>query len=865
MAQKENTSSGISNKVVRWLWYAWLAAVALVCLIFLILSFNLPSFEELENPNINLASIVYAEDGRVLGKYYIENRESIDYKELNPYLVQALVSTEDSRFYKHNGIDFIALGRVIGKSVLLGRREQGGGSTISQQLAKLLFDRPDLDGGKISRVFTMVGVKFKEWLTATRLERSYTKEEIIAMYLNQFDFINGAHGIQAASQIYFGKNQDKLTVEESALLIGMLKNPSLYNPNRFVDNATSRRNVVLNRMESADHLSEAQCDSLKTLEVDMSNFKRDMHSDGPAPYFRMELTKWLKDLFNDEKYRKPDGSKYNIYKDGLKIYTTINLDMQKHAEAAMKEHLADVQKRFFRHWGDLDPWTYGADKRQKEIRKESLNNRIRESERYEQTWQSIMGQLAEAVTERYDIASFRDKDIINMVNEESKQGTLRKMVASKLLSQSRADAYEKIMKSDRWEEIKKKWNTFEVKIKKDFNTKREMRVFAYNDEGEKTVEMTPLDSIKYHRKILQCGSLGVEPQTGKVKFWVGGADHKYFKFDHIESRRQVGSTFKPFVYSSAIALQGLSPCQEYIDKQYTIPANDPNFGLPEPWSPANADGKFYNQPYNLYHGLLYSKNSISIRLMMELGSVEPVIGLINNMGIDSSLKYPNGGYVVPRVPSICLGSADLTVMEMTGAYTVFANNGVYSKPIFVVHVEDKNGKTIYQSHEEHQIALNPHYNYVMVDMLRNNTATGFGFGGVTCEYGGKTGTTNDYTDCWFLGITPNLVVGTWVGGEDPWIRFMDLANGQGSINAKPFFGKMLKRIQEDPNLEEWDDFARFLEPPGELEIELDCDKYKQKKSEFELEAEQRKLDQQDELFEDELDLELDEELLDEEI
>ena len=836
------------------MWYIWLGAILIVALIFLALSFNLPSFEELENPDINLASIVYSDDGRPFGKYYIENRESIDYKDLNPLLVQALISTEDSRYYTHSGIDFIALGRVVGKSVLLGRREQGGGSTISQQLAKLLFDRPDLSGGKLVRTLKIVGVKFKEWLTATRLERSYTKEEIIAMYLNQFDFVNGAHGIQAASQIYFGKNQDQLDVEEAATLIGMLKNPSLYNPNRFPENAKTRRNVVLNRMESSDHLTEPQCDSLKNLELDMSNFKRDMHSEGPAPYFRMELTKWLKDLLTDEKFRKTDGSKYNIYKDGLKVYTTINLDMQIHAEETMFEHMKKVQERFFRHWGNLDPWTYRADRRQRAIRNQSLNNRIRESERYLVTWQNIMGSIEEEIKEQYGLPSFSDNDIKNMLNEERRSGTIRKLVASKSLSESRAKAYRKIMDSDLWEDLKKKWNNFEVKIKKSFNTKRKMTVFAYNEAGEKTVEMTPLDSIKYHRKILQCGSLGVEPQTGKVKFWIGGVDHKYFKYDHVQSRRQVGSTFKPFVYSAAIALQGLSPCQEYVDKQYTIPANDPNFELPRPWSPNNADGKFYDQPYNLYHGLLYSKNSISVRLMMELGSVEPVIGLIHNMGIDSSLKYPDGSYVVPRVPSIALGSADLTVMEMTGAYTTFANNGVYSKPIFVTRIEDKNGKMIYRSHEEHKIALNPQYNYVMVDMLRNNTATGFGFEGVTCEYGGKTGTTNDFTDCWFMGITPNLVVGTWVGGEDPWIRFLDLANGQGSINAKPFFGQFIKRVQEDKDIESWDDFATFPKPPGELEIELDCEKYKQKRSELEIQAEEERLNQQDEIFEDELEL-----------
>ena len=846
-------TSSFSRQIIRWLWLLWAAGVIVVFLIFFMLSFNLPSFEELENPKINLASVVYSDDSTPFGKYYIENREPVEYNDLNPHLIHALISTEDGRFHRHSGIDFIALGRVISKTILLGNADQGGGSTITQQLAKLLFQRPSLSSNKIKRAFQLASVKFKEWLTAVRLEKSYTKEEIIAMYLNQFDYINGAHGIQAASQTYFGKNQDKLRPEEAATLIGMLKNPALYNPRRFPENAQSRRNVVLKRMRDEEHLSAAAYDSLKVVEVDMDNFKRDVHSDGPAPYFRMELTKWLKDLLNDPQYSKPDGTKYNIYKDGLKIHTTINLPMQQHAEDAMREHLADVQKRFFRVWGNMDPWTYRADNAQKKIRLESLNQRIRESERYERLWKQNMEEAAEGIKEKYELPSFSDTDLNNLVNAKKRSSYLKEL-ESRGYSEDRLKAYKKILASESWESLKSKWINFEATVKKSFNTKRSMEVFDY-EKGSKVAEMTPLDSIKYHRKILQCGSLGVEPQTGYVKTWVGGADFDYFKYDHVLSRRQVGSTFKPFVYSTAIAMQGLSPCQEYEDKQYTIPANDPNFGLIEPWSPANADGKFYNQPYNLYHGLLYSKNSISVRLMMELGSVEPVIGLVHNMGIDSSLRYPNGSYVIPRVPSICLGAADLTVMEMTGAYTTFANNGVYSKPLFVTRIEDKNGKLIYQAHEEHNTALNPQYNYVMVDMLKNNTALGGGFREIKCEYGGKTGTTNDYTDCWFVGITPNLVVGTWVGGEDPWIRFLDLLNGQGSRNAKPFFGEFMRRIQSDESIE-WDAFATFEKPPGDLEIELDCEKYKQKKSEFELEEMEKQLLEEDELFEEELDEEL---------
>jgi penicillin-binding protein 1A len=533
MAKASKEKSGISTHIIRSAWAIWAVGILVVALTFTLLSFNLPSFEELENPDINLATVVYSNDGTPFGKYYIENREPINFEDLNPLLTKALISTEDSRFHGHSGIDFIALGRVISKSLLLGRREQGGGSTITQQLAKLLFDRPSLSGNKVKRSFQMIGIKFKEWLTAIRLEKSYTKEEIIAMYLNQFDFIYGAHGIQAASQTYFGKTQDQLLPEEAATLIGMLKNPALYNPRRFPENASSRRNVVMSRMKASGHLTTTTYDSLKMLTMDMSSFKRDMHSEGPAPYFRMELTKWLKDLFTDKNYRKPDGSKYNIYKDGLKVYTSIDLHMQEHAERIMFEHLAEVQERFRRTWGRMDPWTYKTDRNQRQIRKESLNNRIRESERYQNAWLSMMGRQAESMKEKYGLNSFNDRDVNRLLNEEKKPGTSRKLVARKELSESRAKAYEEILKSEDWADIKEIWEAFEKKIKTDFNKEISMKVFAYNDDHFEIKSMTPLDSIKYHRMILQCGSIGVEPQTGKVKYWIGGSDHRFFKFDHV--------------------------------------------------------------------------------------------------------------------------------------------------------------------------------------------------------------------------------------------------------------------------------------------------------------------------------------------
>ena len=846
------------KKTVLWLWRLIGAGIAGIILIFTLLLFdNLPTFEQLENPKINQASVVYSRLGTSFGKYYIENRESVSFNALNPHLIDALVATEDKRFLKHSGIDFTGLGRVIVKTGILQQSGAGGGSTISQQLAKLLFERPDLRGkNKLVKFFQLVRIKFKEWLIAIKLERRYTKGEILAMYLNQFDFINGAHGIQAAAQTYFGKSQDELPLVEAATLVGMLQNPWKYNPNRFPEASLKRRNIVLNQMYKNGHLTKEELEEQKAKELDMSNFKRSFHTEGPAPYFRMEMTKWLKDLFNQDEYRKPDGSKYNIYKDGLKIYTTIDLKMQKHAEAAMKEHMASVQKRFDRQWGRRDPWTYQADKVQKSIRKNTLNQLIRDSERYQSLWQKHFGQSLNGISQKIDNLYINDKSIKSMLGQEKDAKYFKKMLQAKRLSKSQVAVYKKIMAMDEWSDIQKQWPAFQKALDKSFNTKIKMKVFAYNDKGEKMVEMTPLDSIKYHRKILQIGSLAIDPKTGEIKMWIGGVDFKWFKVDHTKTRRQVGSTFKPFVYSTAIALQGLSPCTEFEDKQYTIPANEPNFKLAEAWSPSNADGKFYHTKYNLYQGLLYSKNSISVRLMMLLRSVNPIIGLVHNMGIDSSLRYANGRYVIPRVPSICLGAADLKVQEMAGAYTTFANNGVYSKPYFIQRIEDKNGRLIYQSSEYHNTALNPQYNYVMVDMLRNNTSVyHYAFPGIECEFGGKTGTTNDYVDSWFMGITPDLIVGTWVGGDENWIHFLDLAQGQGFVNARPFFAKFMQRISEDTSVD-FDRKAKFIRPAGPLEIELNCDKYKAKQKELESDLMDGEFENSDEDFDEGMDDEI---------
>lgn len=851
--KKDNAYRRFQKKLIRYLWLIIALGFLTLGLIFAYLSFDdIPTFEELENPKYFNASIVYSNDGTPYGKYFVENRESITYDDLNPYLVDALVSTEDERYFQHTGIDLRALVRVATKTLLLGKSSSGGGSTITQQLAKLLFQRPDLSGkGKIGRALMLTKVKLKEWITAVKLERAYTKEEIMAMYLNKADFIYDSHGIQAASQTYFGKSQDKLDLIEAAVLVGMLKNPVQYNPRINPERSMVRRNVVLGQMERQGLIPQIVVDSLSQVPIDNSRFKREVHTSGPAPYARMELTKYLKDILADPKHYKPDGNPYNIYRDGLKIYTTIDLNYQRHAEQAMFDHMKQLQDRFFTVWKNKDPWEYGADKNQRRVRERGLNYRIRESGRYKGIWDKYFGELEEEIENKVGLTRLNEDILLLIQREESKPGTLDRMVRNKELSSSRADDYKKLLKSDLWPKVKEQFAVFEIAVRKSFQTKVKMKIFDYNEKGEKEVTMTPYDSVIYHRMHLQIGSLAVDPHTGHIKAWVGGINHKYFKFDHINSRRQVGSTFKPFVYATAIALQGISPCQEFEDIQYTIPAGDPNFQLLDPWSPSNANGKFTGQPYNLFQGLLESKNSISVKLMMLLSNVEAVRGLVHNLGIDSSATRYDGGYVIPKAPSICLGASDLTVMEMTGAYTAFANNGVYVKPILITRIEDKNGKLIYSAKPKRNVAINPDYNYVMVELLKNNISLAAGRQKIKSEWGGKTGTTNDYTDGWFMGVTPNLVVGTWVGGEDPWIRFLSLANGQGAVMARPFFMNFLESLENDPDCD-YDPNAKFPPEPEDLEIELDCERYKLEQEE--LENDQNKQEEDELFFNEEIDL-----------
>ncbi|MBP8239699.1 MAG: transglycosylase domain-containing protein [Saprospiraceae bacterium] len=804
-----------------WMWRLLFIGIGAVVLIFVLLSFtNLPSVSQLENPKSELASVVYGATGAEIGRYYIENRVPVGYEELSPHLVNALVATEDERYYAHTGIDFRALGRVAVKTIALQKKGSGGASTITQQLAKLLFTGQKADGwGRVLQ-------KLREWIIAVRLERRYTKEEILAMYLNKFNFINGAYGIKAASEIYFDRPQDSLEIQEAAVLIGMLKNPSLFNPLRRPEQVVQRRNVVFTQMYKNGLLRKDELESLKKLPLGI-RFTRQTHIDGIAPYFRMELAKHIKEeILSKEQYYKPDGTPYDIYRDGLRIYTTIDPEMQKIAEDVMARHMAKIQNVFFKSWNKRDPWKYsqGSDTEiPVSVRAHKLKGLVRASDRYQVLRDKYLLDVTEKVRAEMgdDKLLNEDWEIDLVMAEAARPDTLSRLVKTQKLKEETAKRLKSVLRSDHFTKLRTAWTQLQDASDREFNTPVAMRVFAYNDEMEKDTVMSPLDSIRYHRMFLQTGILAVDPVTGYVRVWVGGVNHKYFQYDHANINRQVGSTFKPFVYATAIEIYRFSPCYTVTDVAKTISPGEGNFGLFQAWTPANASGGYSGRTFNLRDGLRNSVNTVSVHLVKEIGDVEPIRGLVHLMGIDSTTRYPNGRHRVPKSPAICLGATDLSVMEMTGAYTTFANNGLYVKPVFVTRIEDRNGRVIYSAMPEEKQAISPSANYAMLDLLKYSATN---MGGIKSEVGGKTGTTNDYVDGWFMGITPRLVVGTWVGGEDRWIRFLSLANGQGSYMAKPFFTEFMRTIENTPGLD-YDASLRFARPPGDMDIELDCSKY----------------------------------------
>lgn len=808
-------------RVVKWMWLAVFAGIFLGLLVFIVLSFtDLPSVEELENPRSNEASLIYADDGSTLATYHTENRIPVTFDELSQNLVDALIATEDERYYEHTGIDFEALVRAIVKTGILGNSSSGGASTITQQLAKLLFT------GTASRsTFGRLIQKLKEWIIAVRLERKYTKEEIIAMYLNKFNYINGAYGIKQAARIYFDTDQDSLTIPQAATLVGMLKNPSLYNPLRWPEKVEHRRMVVLKQMEKNGYISQVEYDSLRETDLGIQ-FTRQTHIDGLAPYFRMELAKEVKRILDLPGNQKADGSKYNIYSDGLRIYTTINPVMQRIAEEEMKKRMPEVQEKFWETWRRLDPWKYSSGSETEipvSVRQTMLTRLLRSSPRYQALRYKYLSDVVSKLSKEFDLTFHNDdREIERIIEESEKSGTITRLVSQKMISTELAAQYRKVLKSGQFPELKSQWEKLQAEVEEVFKKPVDMTVFAYNENMEKDTVMSPMDSIRYHRMFLQTGLVAVEPPTGHVKAWIGGIDHKYFQFDHVTINRQVGSTFKPFIYATAIFQQGFSPCFQVYDLPVTITPQDRGFYLTEPWTPRNSHDSYSGQLLTLREGLRQSKNTISAFLMKQLGSVTPVLDLVHRMGIDKNDKYANGQYRLPRVPSIALGAADMSVLELTGAYTTFANNGVFNKPTFILRIEDKNGRVLYESFSTEQQALPPNPNYVMVEMLRHSGALQ---GALKSDVGGKTGTTNDYADGWFVGITPNLVVGAWTGGEDRWISFRSILYGQGSFMSKPLVRNFLKRLEETPE-SGYVYKDRFYRPPGDLGIELNCDKYR---------------------------------------
>jgi penicillin-binding protein 1A len=729
-------------KYNRWFWGITLGGFSFIVLVFLSASWGflgvLPTFEELENPENNLATEVISSDGKTLGKYAAENRTPIKYKDLPENIVEALVATEDERFYEHSGIDFRGTARAVLKP------GSGGASTITQQLARMLFT-----GRKSRNKVKRVLQKVKEWVVATKLERQYTKKEIIAMYLNKYDFLNQAVGVRSAARIYFGKEPKELLLQESAMLVGMLKNSSLYNPLRRAEKVKQRRNVVLKQMHRNEFISLQEKDSLQQLDLGL-DIHKEGHSDGIATYFRSHLQKIMRKWVQENP--KPNGEQYNIFRDGLKLYVTIDSRMQQYAEEAIQEHMSNLQSYFF---------------------KEQENNET---------------------APFYDL----EKTDIDRIIERAKKNS---------------DRYKRLQTIGK---SKKEINTI-------FNTKTKMRVFSW--KGPIDTIMSPNDSIKYYKHFLRSGLLSIEPQTGHIKAWVGGIDNKYFKYDAVaQQKRQVGSTFKPFVYATAINQLKLSPCDEFPNTPYTIPKG--KYGIPEEWSPRNSSDK-YGGMMTLKQGLAGSVNTMSARLI-DMVSPKNVARLAMSSGLESTIRAN---------PSIALGAVDLSLLEMVGAYATFANKGLRVSPMILTRIEDKNGTVLQEFTPETKEVLSEESAYVVLDLLKGVTQSGSGVRlrlpwekpkyvtGYPYEFtnpiAGKTGTTQNQSDGWFIGIVPNLATGVWTGGEDRSTHFEGIAKGQGATMSLPSWALFMKKCYADQTLNiSLEDF----EQPENLTINIDCGK-----------------------------------------
>jgi len=755
---KKKTPKGFF-KFIKWFWILFGLGVFTVFLIFQLAAWGflgeMPTFERLENPNTNLATEIISSDGETLGKYYLDdNRTPVAFEDLPQNLVDALVATEDARYFDHAGIDARGTVRAF---AFLGKR--GGASTISQQLARQIYVGP-----RSSSLFETVKQKVKEWVIATRLERNYTKEEIIAMYFNIYDFLNNADGIRSAARIYFGKEPKDLKIEESAMLVGMFKNSSLFNPIRREALVKDRRNTVLGQMAKYGYITQTEKDSLQELKMDI-NFSPESHREGLATYFRMNLQRFLNRWIKENP--KPDGSKYNIYLDGLKVYTTIDSRMQANAETSVREHMKRLQAEFFH----------------------------------------------QNTPQRNRTAPFLDltNGAIDTIMERAMKN------------------------SERWRSLRRLKKP-EKEIEATFHEPTEMTVFDWNsDTQEKDTIMTPLDSIRYYKTFLRAAMMSMEPQTGHVKAWVGGIDYKHFQYDNVsQGARQAGSTFKPFVYAAAIDQLRYSPCDSLPDSQYCIEAN--KHGNPEPWCPKNSNGKYSGDNLTLKNALANSVNTVTAQLIDRVGP-RSVVSIVKNLGLTKE---------IPEVPSIALGTPDFNVYEMVGAYGTFVNQGVYVKPVMVTRIEDKNGQVLYEYVPETKDVLSKDVAFAMVDLMKGVTKSGSGARLRTqgaeknkAEYreiitgypynftnpiAGKTGTTQNQSDGWFMGMVPNLVTGVWVGGEDRATHFKTITYGQGASMALPIWGLYMNKNYEDAELGiSKEDF----EEPENMSIVIDCNKVRE--------------------------------------
>ena len=707
---------------------------------------ELPNIAQIANPDTKLATEIITEDGETLGTFFRENRTAATFDELSPWLGKALVSTEDERFYSHSGVDAKALARAV---VYLGSK--GGGSTITQQLAKMQYNEP------ARNLVERIGQKLGEWIIAVQLERLYTKDEIIALYLNQLDFLYQAVGINSAARVYFNKKPIDLTIEEAAVFIAMAKNPSLYNPKRYPERTKQRRDQVFVQMVKNGMLTVAEKDSLQQIPLQLE-FRPQSHTAGLAPYFREYLRGYMKEWIKD--YEKRTGRELDLYSGGLKIYTTINAEMQQNAEEAVQEHLGNFQRVF-----DI----------------------IKEDRKYGPFY-----------------------------FDEDPAGNVKRIV-------------DRAMKNTQRYRGMKRRGASQDSIQKVFTTPIPMTLFTWN--GDKDTVLSPRDSIMYYKGLYQVGMMSVEPQSGHVKAWVGGNDYQYFKYDHVkQGKRQVGSTFKPFVYASAILEKNYSPCLQVPNAKICIEKGE--FGLLEDWCPSNSDGK-YGGTKSLKHALANSMNTVTTFLMKQVGP-RPVINLARRMGISGH---------IPEVPSIALGTVDLSVYEMVGSYTTFANKGRYVQPIMVTRIEDKNGVVLEEFTPEMRQVMSDRDAYVILKLLmgvtedgtgirlrhdlgknfyRNNIVTGYPYK-FTNEIAGKTGTTQNNSDGWFMGAVPNLITGVWTGCEDRAAHMgggFGTYYGQGATAALPIWAVYMKKNYANPDL--GISASPFERPKGALGIDVDC-------------------------------------------